>query len=321
MPIKTTTDAFVCKAKQVHCLHGYEYAKVIYINSNIPVHIICPSHGSFYQRPDNHLSGARCPKCATINRLKFRRSNIDNFIGNSNKIHGSKYDYSKSIYGKNNTEKVVIICKKHGKFLQTPNDHLNGCGCPKCGCDKSIKARTKTPEEFVKNAKNLWGDLYDYSDTKYVGCEQKVTIICKKHGKFSQTPSNHVNCEQGCPRCNFSKGEAKILAYLEMNGVEYIHQHWFSDCRSEIGKQQVLKFDFYIPLKNLLIEYNGKQHYKRGSFVGGRHHVSNKEFVDIKRRDKIKRKYAMKNKINLLIIKYTKINQIEKILEEQLTIN
>jgi hypothetical protein len=129
-----------------------------------------------------------------------------------------------------------------------------------------------------------------------------------------------VNCKQGCPKCNFSKGEAKILIYLEKNKINYTFQHWFVDCRSKIGKRQVLKFDFFIPSKNLLIEYNGKQHYKSNSFVNGQHHISEEEFLDIKRRDEIKKNYASRNKINLLIIKYTHLNKINEILKKQLTI-
>lgn len=318
MPLKLTTDVFISKAKQIHCLHGYDYTNVMYVNNNTPVRIICPSHGEFNQRPNNHLNGARCPKCAEISRLNLRRDTTEGFIIKANKIHGQKYDYSESVYGKNNLDKIIIICKKHGKFLQTPNEHLDGSQCPTCSIEKNAKLKTKTTDEFIMNAIAIWGNLYDYSNTEYVGCDTKVAIICKIHGQFFQTPSNHVNCKQGCPKCNLSKGESKILIYLDKNNINYIRQQWFSDCRSKLGKGQVLKFDFYIPSKNLLIEYNGKQHYKRDSFVGGRHHISDSEFVSIKRNDKIKKKYAEKNKMQLLVIKYTKFNQIEKILEKHL---
>jgi len=61
-----------------------------------------------------------------------RRKTIEEFIEDARRVHGDKYDYSEVDY-KNNKTKVSIICKKHGLFYQTPNDHLSGYGCKKCG--------------------------------------------------------------------------------------------------------------------------------------------------------------------------------------------
>lgn len=54
----------------------------------------------------------------------------------------------------------------------------------------------------------IHGDKYDYSKTEYKGAKNKVCIICnevdefgKVHGEFWQTPDNHVNSRQGCPKC------------------------------------------------------------------------------------------------------------------------
>ena len=59
------------------------------------------------------------------------QKNISDFIKDAINVHGSKYDYSKVNYINNHT-KVIITCRKHGDFEQTPNSHLNGRGCPKC---------------------------------------------------------------------------------------------------------------------------------------------------------------------------------------------
>ena len=315
MATKSTTDDFISKSQLKHYGQNYDYGKVIYVNNHIKVKIICPIHGEFLQTPNNHLNGAKCPKCAVVNRSLLRRYDTKTFIKKATEIHGKSYDYSKVVYGNNNMDKIVIVCPKHGEFLQTPNDHIGGCGCPTCGKEKNIKLRTKTTEWFLNEAKNIWGNFYDYSKSNYIGCYEKVIIICPKHREFLQTPNRHINCQQGCPKCNMSKGELKILLFLENHNISYIRQHWFLDCKSGIGKKQVLRFDFYIPSKNLLIEYNGKQHYKSNSFVGGRHNVTNQELVEIKRRDKIKAKYAKSKEMKLLIIKYTRFNHIDQILE------
>lgn len=111
------------------------------------------------------------------------------------KIHGHTYDYSKVHYKAWNV-KVCIICHEHGEFWQTPNHHLNGCGCPKCS--HSFKADTNI---FIEKARTVHGDKYDYSKVKYVNCKEKVCIICPVHGEFWQTPDKHTNAKQGCPIC------------------------------------------------------------------------------------------------------------------------
>ena len=67
-----------------------------------------------------------------------------NFILKSKKIHGDAYDYSLVEYI-NCKKKVKIICKEHGIFEQTPNNHLKGQNCPIC--KKSLK--NKTQDEFL----------------------------------------------------------------------------------------------------------------------------------------------------------------------------
>ena len=125
-----STDSFIKKAIIVHG-NKYDYTKVNYINSNKPINIICKQHGEFKQLPFNHLSGNGCPICGIISTKKYNTSNTYDFISKSKNIHGDKYDYSKVKYI-NNKEKVCIICPKHGEFLQTPDDHLQGKGCSKC---------------------------------------------------------------------------------------------------------------------------------------------------------------------------------------------
>ena len=112
-----------------------------------------------------------------------------------------------------------------------------------------------------------------------------------------------------------SHGELKITNFLNSRLVLYNHQHWFKDCRSNIGKRQILKFDFYIPTKNLLIEYDGAQHFKQSKF--GNHTITKSELRDNQRRDRIKSKYARSKNIKLLRIKYTQINQIDDILSSE----
>jgi superfamily II DNA or RNA helicase len=187
MSRKLTTEEFIKRAKEVHG-DKYDYSKVEYKSAKEKVCIICPLHGEFWQIPSNHLHGYGCPKCSGKNRT------TEDFIAEARKIHGDKYDYSKVEYVNTKT-KVCIICPEHGEFWQNPCDHLIGKGCPKCsGVNKS------NTEEFVKKAKEIHGDKYDYSKVFYINNKTKVCIICTEHGEFWQTPINHLN-GQGCPIC------------------------------------------------------------------------------------------------------------------------
>lgn len=127
MAKKINTEIFIERAKQKHG-DTYDYSKVKYIDSTTKVEIICPIHGSFWQAPAKHIYGRRCPYC-----FGTKRKTTEEFIKEAQEIHGNKYDYSKTIYGKSNKDPVEIICPIHGSFWQTPVHHINSkCGCPKC---------------------------------------------------------------------------------------------------------------------------------------------------------------------------------------------
>ena len=183
-----TTEIFTQRAKAVHG-DKYDYSKVEYKNSQTKVCIICPEHGEFWMKPNNHMNGQNCPIC----KGKFKRT-TEWFINEARKIHGDKYDYSKAEYIKSDVE-TTIICKRCGtEFLQTPNKHLQGHGCSYCNYGRF------TTEEFVQRSKAAHGDKYDYSKSKYINNNTKVEIICPRHGSFWQIPRNHF-VGIGCPKC------------------------------------------------------------------------------------------------------------------------
>lgn len=181
-------ESFLEKANIKHN-YEYDYSSIKYINSQTKVEIICNKHGVFKQTPNNHLSGQKCPFCNGN-----PKSNKFDFINKSILKHSNKYDYSLVEY-KNNKLKVRMICKEHGEFLQSPNRHLIGQGCPKC--DKSCKIEI---EDFVKRSYLKHGDKYDYSLVKFKNTLDEVEIICKEHGLFVQVLRNHLN-GYGCKIC------------------------------------------------------------------------------------------------------------------------
>lgn len=184
-------NEFVEKATALHNGH-YDYSKSVYVNSQTKLIIGCPIHGDFEQVPNSHLNGQGCPVCG--GRLQ---SNTEDFITKAKAVHGDIYDYSKVNYTKAK-EKVTITCRTHGDFDQQPNNHLTGHGCPFC-----MKRVIVDTEEFIRRAKAVHGDTYDYSKAKFVDGKTYVTIGCKIHGDFGQAASEHIR-GRGCDKCGGS---------------------------------------------------------------------------------------------------------------------
>jgi hypothetical protein len=287
MSKKITTLDFIKMSKHIHGIK-YDYSLVNYTKSELKVKIICPIHGIFEQTPHNHLRNNNCPKCSsTIAKT------TENFINNSIKMHGNKYDYSLVDYI-NNTTKVKIICGEHGVYHQSPNVHLRGGGCPICARDLFGKTHAKTQNQYISEVKLVHNNKYDYSLVKYINAQTKINIICPTHGIFEQEANSH-HSGNGCPVCRQSRGEIEISKYLISNGIEFYYQKVFNDC---IHKRN-LRFDFYLPQHNMCIEYDGKQHFVANEYFGGI-----KSLESQRERDIIKNKYCEDNNITLIRIKY-----------------
>lgn len=127
-----------------------------------------------------------------------RRLTTEEFIAKAREVHGDRYDYSMVEY-KSAKDKVSIVCREHGVFHVTPNNHSSagGTGCPVCG-----GSQRWTQGQFISRARDVHGDKYDYSLTVYESNQRKVLIRCKAHDNvFQQSPQSHIN-GAGCPKCS-----------------------------------------------------------------------------------------------------------------------
>ena len=158
--------------------------------------------------------------------LDRNRLTTEEFVKRAKMIHGNKYDYSKVQY-KNKKTKVCIVCPEHGEFWQTPYMHWRGSGCRKCGIESARIKRAKSTEQFIKEARAIHGDKYDYSLTQYTGGETPVIIICPQHEKFLQIPNNHLFGKQGCPFCRESHLENQVSVVLKENNINFEPQKKF----------------------------------------------------------------------------------------------
>ena len=125
-----STEEFIERAKKVHG-DRYDYSITKYSGLENSIQFICKEHGVVTQLANVHLHcKIGCSKCAGNKKLT-----TEEFIERAKKVHGDRYDYSKVNYI-NTSTKVIIICPNHGEFEQSPQDHIQGRGCPKCNQSK-----------------------------------------------------------------------------------------------------------------------------------------------------------------------------------------
>lgn len=193
MSNRLTTAKFIEKARLVHG-DAWDYSRVNYTNSKTKVDVVCPVHGRWQVSPNQHLRtspGRGCPSCAPNQKISS-----SDFINRAREVHGAKYDYSQVDF-RNTSSKVTIVCRRHGAFEQLPNSHINlKQGCPACKSNHKL-----TKAEFIRRAKEIHGETYDYSRVVYLNVNTKVEIGCPLHGWFRTKPINHYWSGSGCPRC------------------------------------------------------------------------------------------------------------------------
>lgn len=376
-------ESFIKASKEVY-FDKYDYSKCVFVKMKSPVILICKKCGrEFSQTPSNHLNSAYIEKYKKRDGCLIcdSKSNMSKtyFVKKARAKHKDEYDYTLVREFEPAGEKVEIIHKKCSKsFFQTKNAHTSGDGCPNCFCPKvrtkeefikdaksiygdeydyseidyidttvdiKIKcnscdeyfwdrpsnhlhankynktfvkrcpnckdfSRNLTTEEFIQKAVEIHGDNYDYSEVEYIDTKTKVKITCNRcDNKFEQTPNSHIAKPAigkrnlgGCLSCSYSGtkesyGERVIANYLTKNNIEFVRQYTHKDCKND--KSKCLRFDFYVESLNLLIEYDGEQHFRPIKFWGG-----DEIFEKVKLRDKIKNDWAYNNSINLIRFKY-----------------
>lgn len=298
-----TTDEFVNRAKRVWG-DRFDYSKTDIKNKDEKgrVLIICKEHGEFWQAPYSHLYGYMgCPKC------KWKHSSLEDFIAEAKKIHGNKYDYSKVVY-LGMQKKVCIICPEHGEFWQTPSDHIyrGGRGCKLCAGNYK-----KGTEDFIKESKEIYGELFDYSKTVYNGAHKKSIFICKKHNyEFDQTPDNHLRWN-GCPFCKTSKLEKEVRDLLNEHNVIFEEQKTFD----WLKYKENMYLDFFVPKYNLAIECQGEQHFETFRFK-----EDNIETLK-KRIDRDKRKFELCKEHGIDIVYFGSNKKYKTCCEQEIVFN
>lgn len=183
----------------------------------------------------------------------MKRKTVEEVISDFKSIHGDKYDYSMITEYVNKQTKMPIICPIHGVFYMDYAKHFTRKhGCSQCNGGVKVDI-----DYYIKKAKTIHGDKYDYSKAEYINSKTKVCIMCPIHGEFWQSMSNHCHKTkpQGCPFCKESRLESFITLYLSNNDINFEKQKRFD----WLGRQSL---DFYLPQYDIAIECQGEQHFK-----------------------------------------------------------
>lgn len=201
--------------------------------------------------------------------------------------------------------KLTIECPIHGEYEVEKSNFLNGSRCNKCQCEK----QAYTLEEVKKLVKDFYFGKYEFISNEYKNMKTKYKF---KHSDcktiFKSTLDNFIRGDVACPICSksISKGEQYFSYFLLDNNIKFEPQKTFDDCRNV----KVLPFDFAIYNKEdsleFLVEIDGYQHKTMDSYL----HKTEKDYDNMKKRDKIKTNYCKNNNINLFRIDYKKINDI-----------
>lgn len=165
-----TTEGFIKRSMDRYD-KMYSYEKTVYVRAKDMVTITCLKHGDFEQRAGGHLSNIGCAQCVMDNITQLVTSTphtTDEFIKIANAVHDNKYSYEKTIY-KNNKEKIIITCKDHDDFKQTPNAHTQGNGCKKCSNDGSASKWELEIRDYIKSI--YYGET-SYSNRTMIGLKE-----------------------------------------------------------------------------------------------------------------------------------------------------
>lgn len=297
MSRKKTNDDFL---KELYEINQNIEPLDSYIDATTKIRVRCKIDGHIWSpTPHRLLHGAGCPKCAGNAKRTHDDFIKELFLINPNIKINERY-----INNKTKLDCDCLICGCNWKA--SPDTLLNGNGCPKCGLKQRIKAQTRTQQEFIKLVKTMHPDIEIVGN--YTGARYRVLCKCKKCN-YEWTPyADSLIRGHGCCRCNVKNiFEKSTETFLIKHKISFVCQKKFDNLYGVGGRQ--LSYDYYLPIKNILIEMQGQQHEQPVEYFGGE-----ERFKIQQEHDKRKREYAKEHGIELLEINYNDRNKVDDIL-------
>lgn len=252
--------------------------------------------------PANFIRGYRCPYCSK--RPIKNKENFNKFLKDNKRTIELIGDY-KTIH-----EKTEFKCLKCNHiFLATPNNVRNGTNCP--NCVKNKKLNLDIIKERVKNLDSN----YEIIDKNYINGKTKLNFFHKICGESFLMSWTNFNQGYRCPHCSSiynSKGVKIIKNFLNNHNIKFI-QEFKIDGLINPDTNNSLRFDFYLPEKNIYIEYDGEQHFKpTGNFF------NEEKFKKIQYLDSIKNNYCKENNLTLIRYNFKQLKILNSLLENLL---
>lgn len=272
-----------------------------YKNSHTKIEFRCKEGHKWVTTPSNVLMGKTCLTCANIQSSLRQRKSQEQFVEEVRNLHPDITVIGEYV---NSNTKIEFMCSKGHVWKTAPHNILDGCSCPTCKGEKISAQKTKSHKQFVNELLQVSPDITVLGE--YKGTFTKIKTKCNKCGHEWESMPCNLLAGCGCPKCATSKGEKMVEEYLERHNVVFETQKRFKDCVD----QRPLPFDFYLPEYNMLIEYQGAQHYMATRRMG-----DEEGLIYRQKHDCIKREYCKTKKINLLEIPYTKFSHISEILD------
>lgn len=252
-------------------------------------------------KPDQFLRGHRCPNCSRIKRNLTLTKDNDEWLQQVKELTGDEYVFLEPYKGGHTPiEFWHRVCKK--KLTIEPANFLAGHRCSYCA--------NKYQDDLIfrERVKNMYGTEYKVLST-YDGSSKPIHIQHKCGFDWWPVANNFIQGRSHCPKCQESQGEREVSQILDKLHVKYIQQYIFEGCRYK----RALPFDFYLPDYNLIIEYDGRQHFAKNEFFN-----PHDPFEERQLKDHIKNEYCKNNGINLLRIPYNHTKTLEDIIIKRL---
>lgn len=163
--------------------------------------------------------------------------------------------------------------------------------------------------EAQERLNKVFGNEYEIIPDKYCGWSRKGLIRHTTCGRIFLCQPRELLHNSHCPCTTIlSKGENKIEEVLNKYNIKFERQKRLPEIKKA-------PFDFYLPDYNLIIEFQGRQHFEPVDKFGGMEQLLKQQEID-----KRKREIAEKQGFNLFYISYKQMSLIENILVQRLSL-
>ena len=265
-----------------------------YVDATTKITHLCIIHNIEWETtPTRALLGRGCPKCHN-ERISKKKTRTNEWYKNAVKdINISIIPLEPYIDCRT---PIRHYCNEHKyEWLATPDNILNGHGCPLCGAEKCRCKNMMPYTEYINRLQNVNSNIICIG--KYECATKHVLHKCLIDGHEWMAVPSQLLSGRGCPKCSESHGERKIREWLNDQHIKYYSQYRFDGCKNI----KELPFDFYLPDYNMAIEYDVEQHFRAIDYFGGEEALKKRKSLD-----EIKNNFCKDHNILLLRIPFNK---------------